>query len=107
MGELLLVPSPRPGRVIVGQFQVKFLRFDEADYFLDFLCETIKLTNFKHYSPHLSDFFEFWDHFFSSIFKIFLILNIYEKHNVQQLFALLELILEHNNFLKLKIFLKI
>ena len=53
-----------------GQFHVKFLRITKADFFLIFCVKTIKLPNFKHYSPILSAFLSFGTIFFL-IFKDF------------------------------------
>jgi hypothetical protein len=42
-----------------GQFHAKFLRTTKADFFLDFFVKTKSLTNFKHNSTILGDFFGF------------------------------------------------
>ena len=63
--------------LINGQFQVKFLRIEKADFFWIFYVKTINSTNFKHYSAILSEFLSFGTNF--SIFKEFFDLKHFWK----------------------------
>ena len=53
-----------------------------------FGVKNIDLTNFKHYSPVWGDFWGFKTIFFGFL-KIFFILHIFEKCNINNLIALL------------------